>query len=464
MNGKPYIYGAWTKSNEVFDMKDMTKGSIPGLIISFAIPTFIASMFQQLYSLVDTIIVSRYLGPDALAGVGSTGLLTFLLLSLALGMGNGGGLIISQCFGSGNLEKLKNTIVSMSYCMLVLAMGMSGVGIIFSQKMLVALKVPENVLPYSVEYIRIIFVFSLGSVFYNWGSSILRSVGDSKTPLYALIVTSFLNITLDLFFILVLKLGVAGAAYATVLSQFVSGFVCLFVIIRKKEDLGLGKIKSFAPDLDSIKLIVKTSIPSVFQSCMISLGGISVQRLINSFGADVMAGYVAASRVDNLAIQTILAVGNALCVFTGQNIGQSDYDRIGEALKFCRKVMLVCAAVIAVCAYVFRFAIIGIFIDAETSAKALSTGADYLSIVGVAYLICAVMQSYQNVIRGAGDVNTCMVAGIAELAGKILFAYFTAPLFGEMGIWISTPFSWACGCIIPTVRYYSGKWKFKKLG
>ncbi|WP_026520560.1 MATE family efflux transporter [Butyrivibrio sp. FCS006] len=444
-------------------MKDMTKGSIIGAIISFSIPMLISSIFQQLYSLVDTYIVSRYLGPDALAGVGATGLLTFLMLCITLGMGAGGGLIIAQCYGSKNYEKLRSTIISMSYIMLLLAAVMSFVGFVYSRKFLVFLKVPNNVLDYSVTYIRIIFVFSIGTVLYNLTSSILRSVGDSKTPLYALIAASFINIGLDLFFILKLNMGVAGAAYATVISQFVSGLICLVIIIRKRADLSFNGVGSLLPDAHTLLLIIRTSLPSTFQSSLITLGGISVQRLINSFGSDVMAGYVAASKVDSLAIQVILSVGNALCVFTGQNIGIGNLERIEKALKKSRIIMFFSAVVIAICAYTFRFCIVGIFLDADANPLALNTGAQYLSIVGVAYLICAIMQSYQNVIKGAGDVNTCMVAGLTELAGKIIFAYAASPFLGPLGIWISTPFSWACGCVIPVVRYYSGKWKFKTL-
>ena len=444
------------------DTKDMTSGQPLPLIIGFAVPMLISSIFQQLYSAVDTLIVSRYLGSNALAGVGATGMLTFLLLSLALGMGNGGGLIIAQCFGNHDKKKMWQTIVAMTWLMAVLAVVLSVCGYLLCEPILRMLQVPAEVLPYSVSYLKIIFAFTGGMVIYNWASSILRSVGDSKTPLYALIAASFINIGLDLLLIINFGLGVQGAAIATVFSQFVSGFICLYVLMRTRDEFGFDK-RALFPDAHNMWLVVKTSIPSTFQSCMISIGGISVQRLINSFGADVMAGYTAASKVDSLAIQVILAVGNALCVFTGQNIGAGKVDRVKVALKKSQVVMLVSACIIAVCAYVFRFNIMELFIDPEDSMLALEAGAQYLSIVGVAYLICAVMQSYQNVIRGAGDVNTCMVAGLTELAGKVFFAYLLSPFIGATGIWLSTPLSWGCGCVIPVVRYYSGKWQYKKL-
>ncbi|MCR5310776.1 MAG: MATE family efflux transporter, partial [Lachnospiraceae bacterium] len=276
-------------------------------IVGFAVPLLISSLFQQLYSVMDTLIISRFLGADALAGVGSTGQITFLTLCIALGMGNGGGLIISQSFGSKDRAKLERTVVSMSYIMAVLAVIMSFAGYCFSGAFLRLTNVPDNVFDYSLTYLKITFAFSAGVVLYNWGSSVLRSVGDSRTPLVALIFSSFLNIGLDLLFILNFKLGIAGAAYATVISQFVSGAICLFVVYRN--GLLHGFMVCRVPDVRNAVLVIKTSVPSIFQSCMISLGGVSVQRLINSFGSDVMAGYVAASKVDSLAIQVILSVG-----------------------------------------------------------------------------------------------------------------------------------------------------------
>ncbi|RKM60430.1 MATE family efflux transporter [Butyrivibrio sp. CB08] len=444
------------------DTKDMTTGKPLPLIISFAIPMLISSIFQQLYTAVDTLIISQYLGSKALAGVGATNIVIFLALCLAIGMGNGGGLIIAQCYGGNDRVKMWRTIVAMTWIMAALAVIMSIAGYLFCEPVMRMLKVPEDVLPYSVSYIRIIFVFTGGTVIYNWASSILRSVGDSRTPLYALVAASFINIGLDLLLIINFGMGVEGAASATVFSQFVSGFICLYVLVRDREKFGFDKTSLF-PDRHNVWQVIKTSIPSTFQSCMIALGMISVQRLINTFGADVMAGYTAASKVDSLAIQVILSVGNSLCVFTGQNIGAGKLDRVKVALKQSRIVMLISAVIIAVCAYVFRFNIMGLFINPEDSLLALETGAQYLSIIGVAYLICAVMQSYQNVIRGAGDVNTCMVAGLTELAGKIFFAYLLSPIMGALGIWLSTPLSWSCGCVIPVVRYYTGKWQDKRL-
>lgn len=451
-----------TSESEEYDMKDMTQGKPLKLIIGFAIPMLIGNIFQQVYNVADTMIVGRYFGENALAGVGSTGTLTYFLLALVSGMCNGAGLVIAQCFGSGNKERLSRVVTALIWVAGALTCVVAVIGMFFSEFFLRLLKVPDDVIGYSVEYLHIIYTFVFGSVIYNGCGAILNSVGDSKTPLRAVIASSFVNIALDIFFIVKCNLGVAGAAYATIVAQCVSAAICFAKIIKVRAEIGLVNMKR-KPEKEYINLIVRTGFPAAFQSCMISLGGMSVQRLINSFGSSVMAAYVAANRVDSVAIQVIVSIGNALSVFTGQNIGQNRYDRIKEALYKTLAVMVAASAFIAAMVLIFRVQLMKLFLDANESGKAIEIGCTYLTIIGVAYVIAGIMQSYQNVIRGAGDVNTCMVAGLTELSGRIVFAYLLSGILGVTGIWIATPLSWSCGCIIPVIRYYSGKWKNKKL-
>ena len=337
-------------------------------------------------------------------------------------------------------------------------------GLCGSRFFLTLLHVPDNVIAYSTEYLTIIYTFAIGSVIYNGASSILRSIGDSRTPLIALLAGSVLNVILDIVFIVEFHMGVSGAAYATVLSQVLSAFICVVYLVAKRNQIGLTDI-NWSPRNAPIMLIIKTGFPSAFQSCMISLGGMSVQRLVNSYGSSVMAAYVTANRIDSIAIQVIVSIGTALSVFTGQNMGKNDFKRIHEGLRKTLAMMMTASISIAILVLVFRYQLMSIFLDSDTSATATDVGATYLSIIGIAYVIAGIMQSYQNVIRGAGDVNTCMVAGLTELAGRILFAYLLSIGFrlGPTGIWIATPISWGCGCVIPVIRYYSGKWKLKKL-
>lgn len=443
-------------------MKDMTQGKPAKLILGFAIPMLIGSLFQQIYNVADTVIVGRYLGEAALAGVGSTGTLTNFLLALVMGLCNGAGLVIAQCFGCNDTDQMKKAVISLLWVGGIMTLFLSLLGVFASPFFLNLLHVPENVIDYSETYLRILYSFVLGSVAYNGASAILRSIGDSRTPLLALAISSFVNVFLDILFIAVCHMGVAGVAYATVLSQFLSAFICISHLIRKRRQIGLCDIK-LIPDIRSVFLITKTGFPAAFQSCMISLGGMSVQRLINSYGASVMAAYAAANRIDSIAIQVIVSIGTALSVFTGQNMGKDDFARIHEGLKKTLVMMSVASASIAAFVLLFRFALMGVFLDSQTSPEAIKIGASYLSIIGIAYIIAGIMQSYQNVIRGSGDVNTCMIAGLTELSGRILFAYLLSSLIGVTGIWIATPLSWSCGCVIPVIRYYSGRWKTKKL-
>ena len=292
-------------------MKDMTQGKPLKLIIGFAVPMLIGNIFQQVYNVADTVIVGRFLGESALAGVGSTGTLTYFLLALVSGMCNGAGLVVAQCFGCGNKERLAKTVTALVWVAGMLTGIMSLIGIFGAEFFLRLLSVPENVMGYSAEYLHIIYTFVFGSVIYNGCAAILNSVGDSRTPLRAVIASSAVNIAFDLFFIIVCKMGVAGAAYATILAQCTSAVICFIKVWKTREEIGLSLMK-WKPEAGYIHLVVKTGFPAAFQSCMIALGGMSVQRLVNSFGSSTMAAYVAANRVDSVAIQVFVSIGESV--------------------------------------------------------------------------------------------------------------------------------------------------------
>lgn len=445
-------------------VKDMTEGRPLKLIIGFAVPMLIGNVFQQIYNLVDAAVVGRYVGDNALAAVGSTGSLLFFLIAFAGGLSSGAGIVLAQFFGSRQYVKLKKTVVALVYIIVVLTafsmlIGNLGIDAILE---LLAVPVENNVRADAKCYMNIMFKFIFGLTAFNAAASILRSVGDSKTPLYALGLASVLNVGLDLLFVIVLKLGVTGVAYATVIAQVASALLCIIQIIRHRKELYLTDI-DWKPDFHMVWLIVKTGIPSAFQSCMISLGGMSVQRLINSSGQVAMAAYTAATKIDSIAIQVIVSIGTALSVFAGQNVGIGNYDRVKTGLRQTLAVMVGASAAIAVTVLITRKYLLMIFLDPSKAGEAIETGAEYLAIIGVAYVIAGIMQSYQNVIRGAGDVQICMVAGLAELSARIIFAYLLAGPLKTTGIWLATPLSWGCGCIIPVTRYYSGKWKFKRI-
>lgn len=439
-------------------IKDMTSGNPVRLLAGFAAPMLIGNIFQQLYSFMDTIIVGKYLGADALAGIGSTGTVTFFMTCLITGLCNGAGIIVAQCFGAEKYDRMRESIIALAYITGILTLLVTIAGKALVSFFATALNVPEAINGYFSSYLEIVFTFIIGNMFYNMAATILRSVGDSRTPLYTLIVASFVNIGLDLLFILKFKMGIAGAAYATIISQWMSAGLCFLHLYRKRKEIHLEHMPK-KPNRHMIGLIFKTGLPSAFQSCAISIGSMSVQRLINSYGEAAMAAYAAATKLDTIAIQVVCSLGAAMSVFTSQNMGKKDFARIKKGLHATMAMMMVSCIAIALLVLCFKEQAMRIFLDADAAKEAIAIGESYLSIIGIAYVIAGVMNSYLNLIRGAGDVNVGLMAGMFELTGRIFFAYLLSPILGLNGIWLATPLSWGCGCIIPVVRYYTGKWK-----
>lgn len=441
---------------------DMTKGSPLKLILSFSVPMLIGNVFQQVYNFVDAAVVGRFVGAESLAAVGSTGTILAVMICLMMGLTSGAGIIISQCFGSRKFDEMRKTVTGLIYIVVILSVITSIAGIIFARPILRLLSTPDGVIDEAVRYVNIIFAFTIGMAMYNSAGAILRSLGDSRTPLYALILSSLLNVGLDLLFVVVFKAGVAGAAIATVISQIISAVYCIVHIVRYREQLNLEGI-SFSTSKEALIRIFQTGLPAALESCLISLGTMSVQRLVNSFGKMTMAAYTAATKIDSIAIAPIVSIGMSLSVFAGQNRGAGNLDRIKKGLYQTLLSLIGICIVLAVVIVLLRHQLLGLFLDKNKAAEAIIIGSKYLVIVSVAYIVAAVMRTYLNILRGAGDVNTSAIAGILELTGRIIFAYILVHPFGSTGIWMATPLAWAMGASVPVIRYYSGKWKDKKL-
>jgi putative MATE family efflux protein len=379
-----------------------------------------------------------------------------------IGMNNGAGIVMAQYWGAKRYDDFREVVASMFRVTLGITIFISVFGVLFAPVMLRMMNVPDHILPNSLAYIRIILGFIIFIAIFNACAVILRSVGDSKTPFRAMVISSLVNIALDLILVIGFGLGVAWVAAATIVAQFCAALYCVIVIIRKRKSMyleGVFKVNG----TEKIKQICRIGIPTAMQSCAVAIGGMSVQGIVNGYGGSVMAAYTTALRIDMLTIQIIVAFGMALSVFTGQNMGNQDFERIKEGLKATLKIMTVACVILAVGVLLFRYPLLGLFLNKDTDADAISYGAQYLSIIGIAYIIAGVMNSYLNVIRGAGDVKISVATGLTELAGRIFFAFIlTGPVgLGVFGIWLSTPLSWGCGCVVPMVRYYQGNWKKK---
>ena len=440
----------------------MTEGSPVKLILAFSAPLLLGNIFQQLYNLVDSTVVGRFVGANALAAVGAPGTIMALTLCLCFGLTNGAGIIIAQCFGAKNYNQLKATIGALICIISITALVLMIIGIAGAPFFLRLVSTPDEIINDAVLYMRIVMIGTPFSMAYNGASAILRNMGDSKTPLLMLMLSSFLNIVLDLIFVLAFGMAVMGVGIATLISQPVSTAACLIYMRRYKNELHLDGLK-IRFNSRCAKQIFKTGVPTALQSCMISLGTLSVQRLINSFGTQAVAAYTASTKIDSVAIMVVVTMGMSLAVYSGQNMGAGKVDRIKSGLYKTLALVLTYCVIMAVVMIFFGNNLLRIFLDASEAGEAVSIGTQYLRIIGIAYFMAGIMRCYLNVVHGTGDVNISMLTGLAELAFRIIASYILVKPLGLTGLWIAIPISWGCGSLIPVIRYYSGKWKYKSL-
>ncbi len=320
-------------------VRDMTSENPTKLILSFSIPLLIGNVFQQLYSMVDTIVVGRYLGVQALAAVGATGSLSFLVLGFINGITSGFSVLVAQSFGAGDEKRMRHFVAMSVYLGLIVSAVLTLSTILLTRDILNLMQTPEDIIDTSEVYIKIIFAGILATMFYNLLAGVLRALGDSKTPLYFLILSSILNIGLDLFFVINMKSGVPGVAYATVISQAVSAIACLFYMAVKFPILHFHK-EELKFSLLSAARLFQVGIPMALQFSITAIGTMVLQSAINGLGSTVVGAYTAASKAEQLAVQPMITFGTTMATYVGQNLGAGRMDRIREGVKKC--IMISC--------------------------------------------------------------------------------------------------------------------------
>ena len=313
-------------------VKDMTVGNPTKLILSFSIPLLIGNVFQQFYNMVDTMIVGRFIGVEALAALGATGSLNFLVVGFIIGITSGFAVPIAQTFGAGEEDKLRHYVVVSSYLCIIFSIVITLVMVFSVKNILTIMQTPSDIFENAYSYIKVICGGVTATIAYNMLSSILRSLGDSKTPLYFLIIGSILNVILDIVLIVNFKMGVAGAAYATVASQAVSALLCLIYMSKKFKVLRFKK-KDLGFDLKTSMTLLKIGMPMALQFSITASGSMILQGAINSFGSTIVAAYTAASKVEQILMQPAITLGTTMATYTGQNLGAERYDRIEDGIK-----------------------------------------------------------------------------------------------------------------------------------
>lgn len=437
-------------------VKDMTQGNPTGLLLSFMLPLVVGNIFQQFYNMVDSMIVGKYVGSDALAAVGATGSLNFLIFSLGGGMANGVGVIISQYFGAGKENDVRKAIGNAVYIMAVCSLLMGGLGFFLARPILAFLNTPENILDTSAMYMKIMCAGVFAVVLYNCVAAILRAVGDSKTPLYFLIVSSLLNIALDILFVRVFKMGVAGAGIATIIAQFLSGVGSLCFALITNPYFKLKKA-NMEPDWKIIAQSVRIGCPLAFQSSLIAVSCVVLQSVVNTFGSVVVAAFTATSRIEQLVQQPYNSLGMAMSTYAGQNIGAGKVDRVRKG--FYRACMLMLGFSLLMIP-VMQFggnAIMRLFVN-ETEVIELGTYA--LKITSWFYIFLGSIYVCRGLLNGAGDAAFSFINGIMEMVGRICFAkpLTMIPAIGVWGVWYATGLTWALVGSVSVFRYLQGKW------
>ncbi len=441
-------------------MKDFTTGNVSKLIFNFALPMLLGNVFQQLYNIVDSIIVGKVLGKEALASVGASFPIIFTLIALLIGIGSGFSIVISQYYGAKDIEKVKRSIDTMYIFLFVSGIVASVLGIYYSEELFLLLQLPVELIPKATTYLN---VYMLGMILFfgfSGTSSILRGLGDSKTPLYFLIIASLFNILFDLLFVMVFKWGIAGAAWATVIAQggaFISGIIYLN---RTHKILKFSLFKLVFDKAIFLKSL-KIGIPSGIQHTFVALGMMALLGIVNTFGTDVIAAYTAAGRIDSLAMLPAMTFSQAVAAFVGQNLGANKIDRVRQGFKATFIMSnLFCLAMTALI-IIFGSDMMKLFTN---DANVIAIGERYLIIVSSFYLLFSTLFTTNGVLRGAGDTLIPMFITLFSLwIIRIPGAYFLSSKIGETGIWWSIPLGWSMGAIFSYLYYKTGKWKTKSI-
>ncbi|MCH4191267.1 MAG: MATE family efflux transporter [Butyrivibrio sp.] len=441
--------------------KDLTVGSPMKLILGFSLPLLGGTLFQQLYNLIDTMIVGKFLGKEALAGVGSTGAINFMIIGFCMGVCSGFAIPISQRFGAKDYVSMRRFAAHSIYLSVLFAAVMTFLASIFCRQILELMNTPSDVIDYAYSYILIIFIGIPVIYMYNLLSGILRALGDSRHPVIFVIVGALTNIALDLFCILNLHMGVAGAAVATVISQLVSGVCCLVFIVRKIEIMHIRK-SEWKIDYSYFYTLFAMGVPMGLQYSITAIGSVILQVAINGLGSDAVAAVTAASKVSMFFCCPFDAMGSTMATYGGQNVGARKLDRLGTGLKACIKLGVIYSVIAFVVLFFFGDKFAMLFISAsETSV--LAHARLFLILNSAFYIPLALVNIVRFMIQGMGFSMFAILAGVCEMAARTLVALFLVPVIGFTGICLASPFAWICADLFLIPAFLHVRKQLKKM-
>lgn len=437
------------------DTNMMSEGSIAKKIIYFAIPLFLGNLFQQLYNTADSLIVGNFLGSSALAAVASSGNLIFLLVGFFNGISVGAGVVIARFFGAHDHRRVRLSIHTTVALGIVCGIVLTILGVVFAPKILILMGTPQDVLPNSIIYFRVYFMGSLAFVLYNAFTGILQALGDSKHPLYYLIISSVINVVLDIVFITVFDMGVGGAALATIISQIVSAVLC-FMHLIKLPAYPL-KVQQIRFDLPMLKLVIQNGLPAGIQNSIIALANVVVQSYINSFGQMAVAGCGAYSKIEGFGFLPITCFALAMTTFVSQNIGAKKYERVKKGTRFGIICSLVLAQIIGMIIFIGAPFLIGLF---DSTQDVISYGTMQARTVTLFYFLLAFSHCIAGILRGAGkSMIPMIVMMIFWCVVRVLYISIALHLVHDIHlVFWAYPITWACSSIVFLWFYLFSSW------
>ncbi|MDD3878004.1 MAG: MATE family efflux transporter [Bacteroidales bacterium] len=437
-------------------MKNLTEGNEAKGIFVFVIPMLFGSVFQQLFNVVDTWVIGNYIGKEALGAVGASFPIIFVLISLIVGISTGSTVIISQYFGAKNKEMVKLTIDTTMFFLFWAALIITVIGLVFSKQIFLLIQLPPELMSDALLYFNIYLSGLLLLFGFNAVSAVLRGLGDSTTPLYFLIISTILNIILDLVFVLVFHWGVAGVSIATVIAQGISFFLSVIYLNRTHPLLNFSLLRIRFDKTLFLKSL-KIGIPSGLQQTFVSLGMVALMVIVNTFGTDTIAAYTIAGRIDSFALLPAMNFSMALSIFVGQNLGAGSYLRVKKGYIATLKMT---TAISILTSVIFIF--LGKFIISQFNhdVNVIDIGYEYLLIVSPFYFVFSFMFINNGLLRGAGATLIPMFITLFSLWGlRIPASYFFSEIMGTQGIWLGIPIAWMCGGLFSYIYYKKGKWE-----
>ena len=424
-------------------------------LLVFALPMIIGNIFQQIYHMADSIIVGRLVGSQALAAVGASAAFSNVFICVASGAGVGASIIVSRAFGARDYEKMKQSASTSLIFFTVLSIILGLAGFFLSRPMMTLLNTPDDVLDLAVLYLKVYFVGFPFLFLYNLVSAMFNALGKSRIPLYLLIFSSVLNVILDIWMVASLKLGVFGAALATLIAQGIAAMVSFVLYLREMRTYQADSYSRFsAKDLqDSLQLAV----PSIIQQSTVSIGMMLVQSVVNGFGSEALAGFSAGARLESLEAVLYVCMSNALSSYTSQNLGADRPERIRKGYHMALLIDAAASVFFFILLVFFPTPLVGLFLPSDGSGEALRTGVSYISFIGMFLMFIGAKMATDGILRGAGKMKIFMIANLVNLSIRVIVAVTLAPRFGIGFVWYAVPAGWAANFI---VSYF---WGFRKL-